>query len=297
MVFPNAWLRELGGVSIRDYIVNRNDSFGTFRTPLTDTPFNDGAIDNYGNGLPTKPAATGNLSLMVSVLPNRTDTDFQTELDLIYSIFNGERKALTYAPANTSTEDNWRRTLARGFITSATYDINRGRSALLQAQLICQDPYWYQQTGMNYLDEGFALDDGLSAGAGMTAHTGITNGSTLNITNSGNAETAPIFTIRAGAGTIANLRIDRTDATLTGRFYETIYWNSTLPANKELVIDCLHWKLHSNDVSLALLENFVWDKKQYRWLSLKPGVNRFRITGTFGANATIYSHYHHTYHN
>lgn len=299
MGFPSGWLRKFGANTIQSYVKARSDTFVSFKNPFLDLPFSDGAIDNYGMVVPPKSAGEMTVDMVVKVSPTSTDTNFQTELDTFYSIFNGETKKLFYAPADTATESSWRWVWARAIAASPQYDISQGRIANIQVRFIMAEPYWQNHPSAQYLGDGATFGSGGTITLGGNAQSNTVNFGTqaFIVTNSGNADAYPIFRFApASTAYISNFTIKRLNPNYTAQVYEELRYSSDIVSGEVLMVDCRTETIRTNLANKNAYDYLTVGERQFCWMRLVPGNNYIAVNGTYYLDTAVNTDFYHTYH-
>lgn len=280
------WLAKFG-----DYDLTNIEHDATFSTPTTASDLialqhTDGALNSKGAANAEKPAA---IIPATFVITGALKSQFQANVDAFVLAMKKGRQKLYAMPAANPDPTTWRWTWAKVTNMSDPRSAEAGLwNTAIQVQFELPYPFWFNNPLAWYFDNGKTFNSGLNFDSGATTHS-VTNGTVINLTHNGNAESVFLqFTLRSAGGTVQNFQIDRVDPNIPTRIFETLKWENALPANAMLHINCFERRVWCSDSAYNPARNYLVRRKpQTHWMSLDPGSNRLVISGTFGASANL----------
>ena len=144
---------------------------------------------------------------------------------------------------------------------------------------------WYGKSDLLFLEDGWTLDDGLTLTSPKVDQVSVGNGSTVNITNNGNAYAGAYVRWDIPAGvTLENPTIVRKNE--ADQIVDQITYEDTLVANDVVEIDAREHQTLKNMVVIPSYQKL--DALSGAWLHLPPGTTTLEISGTFtGGNADL----------
>lgn len=290
------WLAKFGNYDLTDIEHDATFSTATTASDLIALQHTDGSINSKGSANAEKPAAIIPATFVIREI---TKSAFQANVDAFVLAMKKGRQKLYTMPAANPDPTTWRWTWAKVTGMSDPRSAEAGRwNTSIQVQFELPYPFWFNNPNAWYFDSGETFNSGLNFDTGVTTHS-VTNGTTIDLTNNGNAESVYLqFTLRPDGGTVQNFQIDRVDPTIPTRIFETLKWENTLPDATHLHINCFKRRIWCSDSAYNPARDYLVRRKpQTHWMSLAPGANKLVISGTFGADADLDVYHENCYHN
>lgn len=144
---------------------------------------------------------------------------------------------------------------------------------------------WFGKAGSTFISDGWTLDDGLTLTTPKVDQASVGNGSTVNLSNAGNAYAGVYIRWDVPTGvTIINPTITRKNE--IGQVVDQIAYTDTLIANDVVEMDA---RDHSTVKNLIAKPNYGnVDALSGVWLEVPPGTTTLEISGTFtGGNGLL----------
>jgi hypothetical protein len=149
----------------------------------------------------------------------------------------------------------------------------------------CPKSRWYGKPDMLFFEDAWVLDDGLSLSSPKVDQESVGNGSTVEITNNGNATAGAYvrWDIPMGVSVINPRIVRRNEA---DEIVDDVMYEDTLVADDVVEIDARDHQTLKNMVSEPSYEKL--SVANGAWLQLPPGTTTLEISGSFtGGNALL----------
>lgn len=143
---------------------------------------------------------------------------------------------------------------------------------------------WYRKSDMSFFDSGFTVGDGITLSTPQIEAQSVGDGSTVNLTNNGNAYAGVYVRWDIPTGeTATNPTITRQNE--IGQDVDVLAYTGTLSGDDVLIMDARNHSTTLNMIANPDYENV--DAATGAWLEVPPGTITLNISGTFSANANL----------
>jgi len=272
------YLHKFGLGSIESYlfdpahIVEYQDNFANLTQMSVKVPGKDGAIPVYGMGRGT--AAKGNVKVSFWV-HGAGDAEVGAKVLAVRGMaYWGMRRLFKYH-RNGKLMWTWAS-------VSSPHDPQVVRRIPHKRQLVqmtfeCPESKWYAVDGMYFLDDDWLFGDGLTFPALKVDQTTVSDGSTVSVTNNGDAPVSA-YVRWDGNGTDSFTNPVITRKNWVGEAVNRLTWTGTIGANDVVEIDARARSCTTRSKLTVLSGD---------WLTIPAGTWDLEISGTFTTNAKL----------
>jgi len=267
------YLSRFGLGSIQSYrfdpaqIVEYQDNFANLAQMSVKVPGKDGSIPVYGLGRGT--ADKGNVRITFLLKNHSDEVALANELLTVRGMpYWGLRRLYKY---HRNGELMW--TWANVSSIQDPQVVRRMPHLRQQVQMTfeCPDSKWYARDGMYFFDDDLLFGDGLTFPALKVDQEAVSNGSTVSVTNNGNAPVSA-YVRWDGNGTDSFTNPVITRKNWLGEIVNQLTWTGTIGANDVVEIDARALKTTTRANLTALSGD---------WLTIPSGTWDLEISGTF----------------
>lgn len=254
--------------------------FNQFRDANTTLLGADGVFN--GNGRDRKRSTGGSIQVAYWLRGDGTPSDMEQKLRALYEIQDWGEKRLFKQFADGVTVWTW--ATARVVERARQDDLSYVK---MPVDLIfdCPKARWYGKPDMSFFESGVTFGDGLKLSTPKVEMVSVGNGSTVMISNAGNATAGAYVRWDIPVGvTLVNPTITRKNE--LDQIVEQITYTDTLVDNDVVEIDARRHQTLKNMTVTPSYENL--DIFGGEWLTIPPGTNTLEISGSFtGGNADL----------
>lgn len=156
-----------------------------------------------------------------------------------------------------------------------------------ELRFFCPKARWYSRTGMQFLDNGQALDSNLTLIGPQIDRVTKTSGQTVTVTNNGDAPAGLFIWAEAPAGhTVTNFSLSRVSVDGVS-LADKITYNATLNSGDVFIADCRNHQAQLNYSVFAASGYGNIDALRATWLEIPSGTSELIVGGTFSNGVII----------
>ena len=150
-----------------------------------------------------------------------------------------------------------------------------------ELRFACPKARWYGKTGMQFLDNGQALDSNLTLIAPQIDRVTKTSGQTVTLVNNGDASAGLFIWAEAPAGhTVTNFSLSR--MSIDGvSLADSIAYNATLSGGDVVILDARNHQAQLNYAVFAASGYGNVEALRATWMEIPPGTHVLTVGGTF----------------
>lgn len=250
-------------------------NFGNAVQRTVRLPGMHGGFDEYGNG--RAPGEMGNVRAMW-YLRAQSMQDMRRKVDEAWSMADA-RAGLLFQNPYDGGPMRW--THARiSDISGAESVFDRPDISLrVTANFQCRTGRWYSRADQVFSNDGWMSDTSLLGMTPQVYQQAVQNGSTVTVTNTGNAWASPFIRWEGdGSDTFTDPVLSRYDPD-TDELIDQITYTGTVGINDVIEIDCRNFKVTPNYDAVSV--------NSASWLLLPPGSTTLKVTGTFPGDGLL----------
>lgn len=151
----------------------------------------------------------------------------------------------------------------------------------------CPKARWYGKDGLEFLDNGDALDDGLTLLGPQIDRVTVDSGDTVQLTNNGDAPAGVLIWAEAPTGeSVTDFSLSRMSVDGVS-LADRITYNATLSSGDVFIADCRNHQAQLNYSVLPASGYGNIDALRATWMELPPGESELIVGGTFTNGAIL----------
>jgi hypothetical protein len=266
---------QFAGVDLPLYGLTFDANFGEAQPSLVNMPGLNGAFNNHGSLPP--PSVPGVVRLSFYLVASQRG-EMQAKRDALLALKWQGRRVLRQILVDENGTETARWCEATVTTISAPQDI-AGQTEYFQPVSMVfgvDRPVWKKHIYTAFWDDGTSRWNTslVKWGGNADKATDVNGGNTFTISNGGSERALPILIVRCGAGqTVTNPQWEHM---ANGKKWADFYYNGTLVADDELIIDCQTLSVTLNGV--GVYGDMVWTLKDEQWMYLYPGSNTIEVS-------------------